>query len=460
MDKIPRSAVPVSGPYDDALIDRARERLSERELFRYTDGETRWEYWGLLHNCQNFANDLRSDYNWQLLEELFASVVRPIDPNDKIGPTGVGPNRVVSAQDEMEYLIRFENFASASAPVQELIVVDYLDAGLDWTTARFKEMSYGGRIITPTAGSQSFAIRDTPPADSPAITGIAAAQMIVNASGSVNPQMGRVEWRLWAMDTNTSYYPLDALTGFLPPENGTGRGQGYVKLGVRPKNNLPLGTAITNVATIVFDGNEPIATPPVWNIIGDVPSLAATIAYMPGQILAGTPFTYTVGLTNTGTNLVENVILTNALPSGVTVVHATATLGTVTVTNGAVIWNLGTVTNGVGGLLTVTASPSQEGTFANTIYYSGGSGLAIYSAPSAITVIGSSRPPLAIRLLGGIAELAWPTNSAGFHLQRTTALAPLSTWDTLTNAPVTVGEEFRLQFTPGAGAEFYRLIKP
>ena len=144
-----------------------------------------------------------------------------------------------------------------------------------------------------------------------------------------------------------------------------------MKLGVRPKNNLRLGTAITNIASILFDGNDPIATPAVWNIIGDVPSLAATIAYVPGQITAGMPFTYTIGLTNTGTNVVENVILTNALPFGMTVVNATATLGTVTVTNGTVIWNLGTVTNGVGGLLTVTAidlatKKSQSVTISNS----------------------------------------------------------------------------------------------
>ena len=131
-------------------------------------------------------------------------------------------------------------------------------------------------------GSQSFTIRDTPPANSPALSGMEAAQVVVNASGSLNPQMGRMEWRLSAMDTNTSFFPMDALTGFLPPEDGTGRGQGYVKLGVRPRNDLPMGTAITNIATIIFDGNDPIATAPVWNMIGDVPSLATTIAYLPG----------------------------------------------------------------------------------------------------------------------------------------------------------------------------------
>jgi len=389
-----------------------------------------------------------------------SALVRPIDPNDKIGPSGVGPNRVVAAQDEMEYMVRFENFASASAPVQELIVVDYLDAGLDWTTVRFKEIAYGDRIVTPPVGSQTFTVRDQPPTNSPSLTGSAVGHMVIDVHGTVNPQTGRMEWRVTALDTNTSLLPMDALSGFLPPENGTGRGQGYVKLGVRPKSNLPIGTAITNIATIIFDGNDPIATPPVWNIIGDVPSLAATIAYLPGQIIAGTPFTYTIGVTNTGTNAVANVVLTNALPSGVTVVNATAPLGTVTVTNGTVIWNLGTVTNGSGGLLTVTALPSQEGTLTNTIYYSGGSGLAIYTAPSEIAVLASTRPTLAIRLAGGNVEIAWPTNAVGFRLLRVSALSPFAVWEPVTNAPVATGYEYRVQRQPAAQTEFYRLSKP
>jgi len=49
-------------------------------------------------------------------------------------------------------------------------------------------------------------------------------------------------------------------------------------------------SAPPSIATIVFAGNDPIDTPALWNIGGDVPSLAATIAYLPGQIIARTCF--------------------------------------------------------------------------------------------------------------------------------------------------------------------------
>ena len=322
------------------------------------------------------------------LATVGVAVVRPIDPNDKIGPAGVGTNRVVSVEDEMEYLIRFENTATASAPVQELIVVDYLDAGLDWSTVRFKELSYGGRIITPTAGSQSFTIRDTPAADSPAVTGIGAAKMVVNAYGSVNPQMGRVEWRLSALDTNTWFYPQDALTGFLPPEDGTGRGQGYVKFGVRPKADLPDNTVVSNIATIVFDGNELIDTPAVWNTVGDVPPLFATLAYLPGDVAVGQPFAYTVRLSNLSTGLATGLALTNALPAGFTFVSATCTVGTAVYANGAVVWTVGGLAAGVTATLTVTLVPTQAGDFA-FLLAGGGAGLTIENGP-AVTVQSAS----------------------------------------------------------------------
>ena len=54
--------------------------------------------------------------------------------------------------------------------------------------------------------------------------------------------------------------PPDVLTGFLPPEDGTGRGKGYFSYTVQPKAGLPTGTEIRNVALIRFDGQTIIAT--------------------------------------------------------------------------------------------------------------------------------------------------------------------------------------------------------
>jgi hypothetical protein len=48
--------------------------------------------------------------------------------------------------------------------------------------------------------------------------------------------------------------------GFLPPEDGTGRGIGHVSYTLQAKAGLPTGTQIRNVADIVFDEGQIIST--------------------------------------------------------------------------------------------------------------------------------------------------------------------------------------------------------
>ncbi len=50
------------------------------------------------------------------------------------------------------------------------------------------------------------------------------------------------------------------LTGFLPPEDDTGRGMGYVSYLVLPKAGVTTGTQIRNVALVTFDLGETITT--------------------------------------------------------------------------------------------------------------------------------------------------------------------------------------------------------
>ena len=62
--------------------------------------------------------------------------------------------------------------------------------------------------------------------------------------------------------------PTDPSIGFLPPnpENGT-EGQGYVTFSVRPKRDTPDLAVIDAEARIIFDQNDPIDTPPIFNTV-------------------------------------------------------------------------------------------------------------------------------------------------------------------------------------------------
>ena len=70
---------------------------------------------------------------------------------------------------------------------------------------------------------------------------------------------GRLTAWFTTNDTETGL-PPEVLYGFLPPEDGTGRGQGHISYLIRPKTGLADGTEIRNIATIVFDFSTSIDT--------------------------------------------------------------------------------------------------------------------------------------------------------------------------------------------------------
>ena len=70
-----------------------------------------------------------------------------------------------------------------------------------------------------------------------------------------------------SIDPTTLDAPSDPIAGFLPPDDDTGRGAGFVTYTIRPKTDSPTGTLIPARATIVFDTNDPLDTPSFSNTI-------------------------------------------------------------------------------------------------------------------------------------------------------------------------------------------------
>ena len=64
----------------------------------------------------------------------------------------------------------------------------------------------------------------------------------------------------------TGEAPADPSVGFLPPNNGT-TGQGFVTFTVRAKQELGPLPRVDAKASIIFDQNEPIETPPIFNTV-------------------------------------------------------------------------------------------------------------------------------------------------------------------------------------------------
>jgi RHS repeat-associated protein len=173
------------------------------------------------------------------------------DPNDKIGPAGYGSQGFIAPGGALPYRIDFENEATATAPAQRVVVTDPLDPHFDWKTFALTGVGFGDTDLIIPAGSQHYQTAVDITENSQAIE--------VDIELGLNPQTGLITATFQTIDPRTQL-PPDVLTGFLPPENGTGRGKGFFTYVVQPKAGLPTSTQIRNIATVVFDANDPITT--------------------------------------------------------------------------------------------------------------------------------------------------------------------------------------------------------
>jgi uncharacterized repeat protein (TIGR02543 family) len=173
------------------------------------------------------------------------------DPNAKIGPAGYGPQNWVLANEPFPYTIDFENSTNATAPAQIVNVYDPLSTNFDWTTFELAEIGFGSNDITIPHGSQFFETNVTMTYD--------GVEIIVQIQAGITLSNGEVYANFNSVDAATLLAPPVNI-GFLPPEDGTGRGEGHITYFVQPKAGLPQGTQITNVAFVTFDQNPVIAT--------------------------------------------------------------------------------------------------------------------------------------------------------------------------------------------------------
>ncbi len=185
------------------------------------------------------------------LNKKDANPVGPEDPNEKIGPGGFGEAGFLASDTLLSYRVNFENEQDATAPAQRVDVIDQLGPDLNRDTFELADLGFGDQLITVPAGSRYFRTEVDMTYN--------GQDFQVEIEAGLHSETGEVFAHFQAIDPTTSL-PPEVLTGFLPPEDGTGRGMGYVSYTIRPKADLPTGTEIRNVALITFDRGETIAT--------------------------------------------------------------------------------------------------------------------------------------------------------------------------------------------------------
>ena len=222
-------------------------------------------YWQLFGDIAlgNLIKYLIDNHLWdelrELLDDLSTWIIRPFDPNDILGPPGYGDARWVPADSILDYTIRFENDPElASAPAQRVTIDQLLDDALDLRTFRLHTFGFGDHFFEVPANRSFYQTR---------LDLVDEMNLYVDFTAGVNVITGEAFWFFQSIDPETGAPPVDALAGFLPPNHEEGEGEGFVTYSIRPKSNVQTGDVVDAEAQIIFDTEDPIDTPPIFNTL-------------------------------------------------------------------------------------------------------------------------------------------------------------------------------------------------
>ena len=182
--------------------------------------------------------------------------VSSFDPNEIYGYTSESGSRFMTDKvQQMDYRIEFENdttFASASAHV--VVIKDTLNANyFDLNSYSPKSVKIGDREESLDGSPQFVRTIDMRP----------QINAIAQVEGFYDKIKGIITYRFISIDPMTMEPTDDVMQGFLPVNYDGKSGIGEVAYDVKLRQSFPDGTQIPNKASIIFDTNEPIATP-LW----------------------------------------------------------------------------------------------------------------------------------------------------------------------------------------------------
>jgi hypothetical protein len=208
--------------------------------------------------------------------EFFVNIQTAIDPNDKVGTTGSGPEHFVTGNLALPYMIFFENKPAATAAAQEVIITDQLDiAKLDLSTFQLGPISFGqNTVVTPPLGLTEWTRDvDLRPDNN----------LVVRIVAALDKTTGVVNWHFFSLDPTTMQPTSDPAAGFLPPNVTAPQGDGSVSFSISAKANQATGTQIRNQVHIIFDTNAPIDTPVWLNTIDNSPPTSQVLPLAASQ---------------------------------------------------------------------------------------------------------------------------------------------------------------------------------
>ena len=232
-----------------------------------------------------------------------AAILRAVgsyDPNEILGPEGVGALGYVAAGTPLDYTILFENDPElAQVPAYAVTLTQALDDDFDLASFELVSFGFGDHVFDIPTGLAAYQARFP-------VEQANGTLLLLDVFAAVNFATRELLVQLRNLDPSTGRPPEDVDGGFLPPNvnNGTaGQGffsyrvaalptsaQGVAALGSRNETEI-LPRTLTAQASIVFDTNAPILTSVISNAIDeDAPTLqgVSVVAILNSSVVLAT----------------------------------------------------------------------------------------------------------------------------------------------------------------------------
>ncbi len=194
------------------------------------------------------------------------------DPNALIGPGGFGASNFIQDAGNLPYTIDFANDGGTAAQV--VTVTQQLSSYLNWSTLQLGSFGFGTINVTVPAG---LAMYET----TVSYQNSDGSSLNVLVSLNFSVATGLLTATFTSLDPLTGQAPTGVFDGFLPPDDASGIGEGYVQYTVQPKSSLATGTTIAAQASVVFDTNAALDTAQVSNTI-DSGAPTSSVTSLPG----------------------------------------------------------------------------------------------------------------------------------------------------------------------------------
>ncbi|MBZ0108078.1 MAG: FG-GAP-like repeat-containing protein [Candidatus Scalindua rubra] len=216
-----------------------------RTIYIYTCFGADPSYWYCAYTFKEFCD---------VYKKKCKKTEKAVDPNEIIGPDGYGDENWISKDKVLPYAVHFENDPElATLAAQNVTIRQSLDANLDPRTFRLGSIGFGDHLFTVPENRAYYSDR---------LDLVDSQGLYVDVTAGIDVTTNEVFWSFRSIDPDTGLPPTNPLAGFLPVG-----GQGYVTYTIKAKEETVTGDVINAQASIVFDVNEPVDTPPIFNTL-------------------------------------------------------------------------------------------------------------------------------------------------------------------------------------------------